>query len=160
MKNAQKSSAASILLQVAAGLMVLHFVGHTIGMLQSPSHGAEEAAVIQSMKSHEFNVMGSMRSYWDFFVGFGYDACLNMILQAVLLWFLAGLARRDAPAARPFIAILAGGWVAAFVLYLKYFFLAPTIFAVLMAVVLILAWASSRASIQMHQSERVGVHTE
>jgi hypothetical protein len=146
MEKLQRSSAPVILLRIAAALMLLHFVGHTLGMLQPPSHGPEEVAVIDSMKSHRFNMMGSMRTYWDFFLGFGYDASLNMILQAGLLWLLSRLARRDLAATRPFIAILVLAWIGAFLLYLKYFFIAPIIFAALMMAVLGIAWASAKRS--------------
>ncbi len=134
----------SILLRVAAILMFVHFAGHTLGMLQPPSHGPEEIAVIQQMKAHSFNVMGSNRAYWDFFLGFGFDASLTMLLQAVLLWLLASLVKTNPAVARPFIAVFILAWTASAVLCLKYFFVAPTVFAVLMVAVLAGAWAATR----------------
>jgi hypothetical protein len=124
--------------------MLVHFVGHTIGMVQGPSHGAEEVAVIEAMKAHHFNMMGSSRSYWDFFLGFGFDASLNMLLQAVLLWLLAGVARTDTAMARPFIAAFALAWAAGVPLCIRYFFAAPIVFGIVMVAVLVAAWATAR----------------
>jgi hypothetical protein len=129
--------------------MLLHFVGHTLGMMHGPSHGPEEMGVIESMKAHYFATMGSSRSYWDYFLGFGFDASINMLLQAVLLWFFAALAKTDPAAARPFIAVLVLAWIAATLLYVRYFFAAPIVFAMLMVVVLGAALAGT-----MHKTSR------
>jgi hypothetical protein len=138
------SNKPSILLRAAAILVLLHFVGHTVGMLQGPSHGQEEVGVIEAMRAHHFNMMGSSRSYWDFFLGFGFDASINMLLQAALLWLLAALARTNPAVARPFIAVFVLAWIAVLLLYLKYFFAAPIVFAIVMVAVLGAALASAR----------------
>ncbi len=52
----------SILLRIASVLAVIHFAGHTFsGMLRAPSQGSEETALLEAMKSHHFDFMGSMR---------------------------------------------------------------------------------------------------
>jgi hypothetical protein len=141
MKNANKPV---ILLRAAAVLMFVHFAGHTIGMLQGPSHGPEEVVVIEAMKTHHFDVMGSSRSYWDFFLGFGFGASIDMLLQTVLLWLLSSLARKDAASARPFIAVFVLVWIANVALCARYFFIAPLAFAILMELILIAAWMCTR----------------
>jgi hypothetical protein len=137
---------STILLKTASVLMLVHFIGHTLGMMSGPSHGPEEVAVIESMKAHHFDAMGSSRSYWDYFLGFGFDASINMLFQAVLLWILAGVARTNIEIARPFIALLLVLWIASMLLYIRYFFLAPIVFAALMIIVLGAAWISTRRS--------------
>lgn len=134
-----------ILLRTASVLMFVHFAGHTLGMMSGPSHGAEEIAVIDTMRSHFFDTMGSNRSYWDFLRGFGFDASINMLLQAILFWFLARLARTDQATTRPFIALFAIGWLVTAVLYIRYFFLAAIVFAIVMVIVLAAAWATTNA---------------
>jgi hypothetical protein len=129
-----------ILLRIAAVLMFIHLAGHTMGMLQGPSHGAAESAVIDAMKSRHFDVMGSSRSYWDFFLGFGYDASLNMLMQTVLLWLLANMAKTDPVRTRPFTALLTLTWIGSVALDVRYFFAAPLVFAIVLTVVLALAW--------------------
>ncbi len=129
-----------VLLRTASILMVLHAAGHTWGMLQGPSHGAEEATVIEAMKGSSFNMMGTYRSYWDFFFGFGLDATINMLLQAGLFWMLAAMAKRTVPGTRALVGLFVAGWVATAVLYVRYFFAAPIVFALVMVVVLGAAW--------------------
>jgi hypothetical protein len=142
--NKSVSRTPVVLLRTAAVLMLLHFVGHTLGMMRGSSHGPEEVAVIETMKAHRFDMMGSMRSYWDFFLGFGYAASISMFLQMVLFWFLARLAGTHPASARPFIAVFLIAWAAEVLLCLKYFFIAPTVFAVIMVAVLAAAWLTMR----------------
>jgi hypothetical protein len=128
--------------------MFLHFAGHSLGMLRGPSHGAEEIAVLDTMRNHHFDTMGSSRSYMDFFLGFGWDASINMFVQGVLLWLLATTAKTRPAEARPFIALFTIAWVASVFLYLKFFFVAPVVFAILMAIVLGSAWVACSKSIR------------
>ena len=61
---------ASILYRIASVLLVLFAVGHTVGFLQiDPGWGVD--AMVKEMKSIRFDVLGSNRTYWDFYVGFG-----------------------------------------------------------------------------------------
>lgn len=54
----------SIFLRIASVLTLIHCAAHTIrGVLSGPTHGAEEIAVIETMKSHAFNFGGFQRSY-------------------------------------------------------------------------------------------------
>ena len=133
-----------IWLRIAAVLMLIHAVGHTFGMLSGPSHGSEEIAVIEMMRNHQFDMMGTSRSYWDFFLGFGYDATINMLLQTALLWVLSRVAKTDPAMTRPFVAILTVVWIASTALYIRYLFIAPVSFAVLMVVVLAAAWITAK----------------
>lgn len=130
-----------LLLRIASIIVLLHFVGHTFGgMMSAPSHGPEEVAVIDSMKSHVFNFMGSQRSYWDFHQGFGFSASINLFAQAVLFWLLARLAKTGSRRIRPIVALFFWAWVATAVLDWKYFFIAPVTMAIAIAVCLGLAW--------------------
>jgi hypothetical protein len=142
--NARISMKPVILLRAAAILMLVHFAGHTLGMMRGPSHGQEEIAVVGSMRAHHFDVIGSSRSYWDFFLGFGFDASLNMLLQSVLFWLLAGVARRDPATVRPFVALFVAAWAVSALICYRYFFVAPFVFALLLAAVLGAAWATTR----------------
>ena len=60
----------SVFLRIASILTLLHGVAHTAGGVfgvdadQTP----EEARVLQAMKSHRFDIMGSLRSFWDFLI--------------------------------------------------------------------------------------------
>ena len=80
----------ALFLRVASVLSLIHCVLHTMGgVFGSPQHGAEEIAVIEAMKSHRFDFLGSARSYWDFFFGYGLFITIVLFVVAVLFWRLA-----------------------------------------------------------------------
>ena len=131
----------TLLLRIASIFVLLHFLGHTLGgMMSAPSHGPEEMAVIDSMKSHIFNFMGSQRSYWDFHQGFGFSVSVNLLTQAVLFWLLAGLAKIEPVRIRPILALFFFAWIATAVLSWRYFFIAPLILELVIAACIGLAW--------------------
>jgi hypothetical protein len=52
-------------------------------------------AVIETMKAHTFNVIGSMRTYWDFFFGYGLFVTVSLLFQGILFWILASFAKTN-----------------------------------------------------------------
>jgi hypothetical protein len=74
-------------------------------VLSSPKHGPEEIAVVETMKAHTFNVMGSMRSYWDFNMGYGLTVTISLFVQALLFWQLGTMAKTNAAWTRPILAL-------------------------------------------------------
>ena len=133
-----------ILLRVAAVVTLLYCVGHTMGAPWTPAIGAREAAVIDAMKSVRFDVMGSSRSYWDFYVGFGAVISGYLALQAVVLWQLGALARIDAARVRPIIAVFFVAFAVNAILVWVYFFAVPLILAIVIAACLGLAFVRAR----------------
>ncbi|PYY03415.1 MAG: hypothetical protein DMG64_08005 [Acidobacteria bacterium] len=92
----------TLFLRIASLLTLIHCILHTIGgVLAGPKHGAEEASVIETMKPRRFDVMGSMRSYWDFFFGYGLFITLALLVQAVLFWQLARVMKTNSALAKP-----------------------------------------------------------
>jgi hypothetical protein len=134
-----------ILLRSAAILTLIHAVLHTFGgLLSEPSHGPEEIAVLNTMKSLQFDFMGSPRTYWDFYFGFGLFLTVSLLLQAVLLWQLASLAKSDPAKASPFIAALLVAFIAAVVLSWRFFFIAPLVMEVIIAILIGLAYVLTK----------------
>jgi hypothetical protein len=84
-------------------------------------------------------VFGLMRSYWDFHVGFGHMAGVTFVMEAALLWLLAGLAGRAA-SIKSLLAVLVVANIAIAGLQVVYFFWPPIILSVLATAILILAW--------------------
>ena len=77
--------------------------GHTLGGRSSWSPpGVNDT--LRDMQSYHMDVFGVSRTYYDFFMGFGHSISIYMLLQAVVLWLLASLAKRDLKSVRPFIA--------------------------------------------------------
>lgn len=137
---------APILLRVASVLTLIHAVLHTVGgLLSAPTHGPAETAVLDAMKASRFDFMGSPRSYWDFYMGFGLFLTLSLLLQSVLLWQLAVLAVSDPSKARPFMVSLLLAFIAAIGLSWKFFFVAPLAMEALIATLIALAHMTSRS---------------
>jgi len=61
----------SLWLRFAALITLLYCAGHTMGMPWTPATGSQETAVIDAMKSARFDALGSERTYWQFYFGFG-----------------------------------------------------------------------------------------
>ena len=135
---------ASLFYRIAAVLILLFAVGHTVGFLQSdPSWGVDSLLV--SMKSTHFDVQGFSRSYWDFFVGFGFFVTVFLLFAAVLAWQLGGVALETLVTMRGLSWAFALCFVALTVLTWRYFFAIPIVFSSVITLCLILAaWLSAK----------------
>src|SRR5215469_15688243 len=81
---------ASIFFRIAAVLLFLFAIAHTLGFRQSdPKWGVE--ALLNSMRSIHFDVQGSNRSYWDLFLAAGFSVGVFYLFAAILAWQLARL---------------------------------------------------------------------
>ncbi len=134
---------ATLLLRIASILSFLFAAGHTMGGLKFWSPMGENT-VLDSMRTVKFNVMGVSRSYLDFFVGFGYSLTVAQLVQAVILWQMATMARTDAAVVRPMIAVFAVAGVASTLLAWRFIFPMPTVFAALLTAIIIAAYVAAR----------------
>src|SRR5580765_7733939 len=81
---------ASTLYRVAAVLLLLFAVSHTLFFSQSdPTWGVD--ALLSSMRSSHFDVQGFHRTYWDFFLGAGFSVGVFYLFAAILAWQFGGL---------------------------------------------------------------------
>ena len=79
---------ASMFYRIAAVLLLLFAVGHTLGFRQSdPKWGVD--ALLGSMRSIHFDVQGFNRTYWDLFVAAGFSVGVFYLFAAILAWQLA-----------------------------------------------------------------------
>ena len=137
-----RTISTALFLRVAAVLSLLHCIGHTIGgvfSVDAPS-GTKEGAVVAAMKSNQFDVMGATRSYWDFFIGYGLTISISGLLQAVVFWQFAGLAKTDPRRMRPIIAVFLLANLGFAILAWKYFFIPPLVGDLLITTALGLAY--------------------
>ena len=133
-----------LFLRIASVLTLIHAALHTIGgVFGAPAPGVQQAAVAV-MKANEFQVMGVMRSYWDFQMGLGLAVSVFLTMEAVVFWQLGSLAKTDALRLRPILATFLVGYLCAAVVSYRYFFAAPVITEILIALCLGLALASAR----------------
>jgi hypothetical protein len=114
------------------------------GLLSGTSNAQDETAVLGAMKALRFDAMGSMRTYWDFYFGFGVFLSANLILLSAVMWQLATLAETAPGSARTFIGLLCIGFVVFAALSSLYFFVAPVVIELMIAVVLGLACVAAR----------------
>jgi hypothetical protein len=137
---------SKVLLRAAAILTFIHAVLHTVGgLFRTPSNGPTETAVIGAMKSATFDFMGSMRSYWDFYFGFGLNVSVTLLIETAILWQLANLASAAPERARPFIATLAVAFLSMAALSYLFFFIAPVLTELLIAGILVAAYLRARS---------------
>jgi hypothetical protein len=134
---------SSLFLRVASVLTLLFAVGHTLGGKDSWSP-VGETDVLRAMRSFRFDAGGAERTYLDFYLGFGYTLGVFLVLQAVLLWQLASIAKTDPLRIRPMIASLLVALIAAASLSWIFILPVPAISFAVIAVCLGLALLSSR----------------
>jgi hypothetical protein len=81
-----------ILLRIAAVIVLLHNVAHTMGHINwKKAPGEVNRRAIDAMVSNEFEFMGAQSTYARFFDGYGYAGTLALALAMVLLWMLSSV---------------------------------------------------------------------
>ena len=136
----------TILLRTASALTLIFCAGHTYRVLGPSFSGPDEAAVFMAMQAYPFNIMGFRRTHWDFYRGYSLLFSAALLLLALLLWQIGGIAKSDPARARPLIVSLFLGYLALTVLCGMYFFTAPAALSAAAAICLALAFAAPRAS--------------
>ena len=134
---------ATLLLRIAAVIALLFAVGHTMGGQKDWSPQGENA-VLQSMRTVPFEVMGNRRTYMDFYRGFGYALSVDQVVTALVLFFLGGLAKTNPAATRPFIAVLALAQFAGAYIAWRYIIPIPAVLALVLGIVLVAAFVRAR----------------
>ncbi|HET7765621.1 MAG TPA: hypothetical protein VFK92_11095 [Burkholderiales bacterium] len=137
-----KQMKQSILLRIASALTLVFCAGHTAGALAPTSRGPEEAAVFMSMQSYPFVIMGVRRTHWDFYRGFSLLFSVTLLMLAVLLWQLGGIAKTEPARVRPLIVTLFAGYLGFTVLCGLFFFTAPAAVSAAAAICLALAFTA------------------
>jgi hypothetical protein len=132
----------TLLLRMAAVISLLFTAGHTMGGLKKWSPMGDNA-VLKAMTDVRFNTMGANRSYLDFFMGFGWSISVFMLMQTILLWQLASLARTDPARLRPMIAVIALATAASGVVAWRFIFPVPAVFSGVLALALTLAYLAA-----------------
>ena len=141
-------------LRVASGIALLFAAGHTLGGLKYWSPMGDNP-VLQAMRTVRFDTMGANRSYLDFYLGFGYSLSVTEVMQAVLLWQLAALARSDALGVRPMITVIALATAAGGVIAYRFIFPLPAFFSLLLVASLAMAYAVARNPVRP-RTDRTG----
>jgi len=130
---------ATLLLKIASGISLLFAIGHSLGGTKQWSPMGENE-VLTSMATVRFDVMGTSRSYLDFFTGFGWSLSVFLLLQSALLWQLSSLAQSDGHQARPMIAMFAVATLASTVIAWRLILPLPAIFSAVLLLLMVAAF--------------------
>ena len=132
-----------LLLRIASLISLLFTAGHTLGGRKQWSPMGDNE-VLRAMSAVRFDTMGANRSYLDFFMGFGWSLSVFMLMQTVLLWQLASVARTDPARVRPMIAVFALATFATGVVAWCFIFPVPALFSAALLIVLVAAYLVAR----------------
>jgi|SRR5579863_2690763 hypothetical protein len=133
---------ASMFYRIAAVLLLLFDAGHTSGF---PWSDPKWRVDLGSMQSTHFDILGSSRTYWDFYVGFGLFVSVFLVLAVVLAWQLGGLPPESLALMRGTAWTFALCFVVITVLSWRYFFIIPIVFSVVTTLCLTAAaWLSAK----------------
>jgi hypothetical protein len=135
---------ASMFYRIAAVLLLLFAVGHTLGFRQSdPQWGVD--ALLASMRSVHFEVQGFNRTYWDLFVAAGFCVGIFYLFAAILAWQLARLPAATLALMRGIAWAFAACFAAVTVVSWRYLFMLPVAFSILITFCLsAAAWLSAK----------------
>jgi hypothetical protein len=135
---------ASVLYRIAAALLLLFAIGHTLGFRQSdPAWGVN--GVVSSMHGVHFDVQGFDRTYWDFYVAAGFSVGILYLFAAVLAWQLARVPAGTLALMRGALWAFALCFAAITVLSWRYLFYIPITFSLLITLCLsAAAWVSGK----------------
>jgi hypothetical protein len=134
----------SILYRIAAVLLLVFALGHTLGFRQSdPTWGVD--ALLASMRSTHFDVQGFNRTYWDLFVAAGFSVGVFYLFAAILAWQLGGLPAATLAHMRSTAWAFALCFAAITVVSWRYLFILPIAFSIVITLCLIVAaWLSAK----------------
>jgi hypothetical protein len=136
---------ASLFYRIAAVLLLLFAAAHTLGFRQSdPSWGVD--ALLSSMRSIHFDMMGFNRTYWDLFVAAGFSVGVLYLFAALLAWQLGSLPAETLAVMRITVWSFALSFAAITVVSWAYLFIIPIVMSLLVTLCLTAAaWLSARA---------------
>jgi hypothetical protein len=135
----------ALFLRIASVLTFIHALLHTIGGVFGKIGPGPAAVAVEAMKTNQFLLMGSTRSFWDFYRGLGLAATVSLTAEAVLFWQLASLAKADPQRLRPIMATFLVAYAAIAVNSYTYFFLGPVIAEILIVACLALAFVTAKS---------------
>jgi hypothetical protein len=134
----------TLFLRIASILALIFCALHTVGgVLSKPAPGVQ-TFVVQVMKSNSFNFMGSIRTFWDFNLGYGLILSVVLFIHSLLFWQLGSMVKTDGGRLRPVLALLCLEFAAQSPIAGRYFFLGPAITSAIIAGCLAIAFFTAR----------------
>lgn len=130
---------ASSIYRTVAMLLLLYAIGHTLGFARvDPRWGVD--APLSQLKTITFAAQGTPgRTYWGFYLGFGYFCSVLLLFAALLAWQLGALPHEVLRELQFISWCFAGAFVVVTAITWKYFFTAPLAFSTVITAGLALA---------------------
>jgi hypothetical protein len=134
-----------LFLRTASVLTFIHAVLHTIGGVFGKVDPGPAAVAVAAMKDNHVVVMGSLRSFWDFYFGLGLALSISMTAESILMWQLASLAKTEARRLRPMMVTFLVAYVVIAINSNLHFFIAPVVVEILIALCFVFAIATAKS---------------
>jgi hypothetical protein len=131
---------ATLLYRIAAFVLVLFAVGHTLGFLKFKAPTPEGVAVQQAMDNVRFSLGSKSYTYGDFYRGFGLFCTAYLLFAAFLAWHLGTMARSNPQAIGTLGWMFFGLQLIGIAISWKYFIPPPIIFSAVLAI--LTGWAA------------------
>jgi hypothetical protein len=131
---------ARVSLRAAAVIALLLAIGHSVGYPWMPAKDPDSLAVVAAMRGSHFDVMGLTRSYFDFYVGFGWLLSVYLFGHAILYWLLAAVEKAQLPTVRAVVGVFFIEAIGIVGLSEKYLFWVPLIMNAVIALLLGIAF--------------------
>jgi len=137
----------TLFLRITSILALIFCALHTVGgVLSKPAPGVQ-TFVVQVMKSNSFNFMGSIRTFWDFNMGYGLILSVVLFIHSLLFWQLGSMVKTNGARLRPVLALLCLESAAQSPIAGRYFFLGPAITSAIIAACLAIAFFTARENL-------------
>lgn len=130
---------SALALRIASVLAFIHAVLHTVGGVFGKTPPGPATIAVAAMKTNSFVALGATRTLWQFYRGMGLCVAIFLTAESIVFWQLGSLAKTAAPQLRPIFAIFFVAYLLLAVNSYAYFFFAPVITEVLIA--LCFLWA-------------------
>jgi len=144
---------------LAAAISLLFTLGHSMGGLQQWSPMGDNA-VLKAMRDVRFDTMGVSRSYLDFYMGLGWTISVLMVMETILLWQLASLAKTEPARLRPIIGVIVLATAGSGIIAWRFILPVPAIFSVVLLIPLALAYVAASDVRPLLRSQTAGDRTE
>jgi hypothetical protein len=141
----------ALFLRIAAVLTLIHAILHTVGGVFGRVDPGAATIAVQAMKANQFLLLGHVRSFWDFYRGFGLGLTILLTSESIVFWQLASLAKADAGRVRPILVTFAVAYSVFAVNSNTYFFVGPVIAEILIATSLVLAIVTAKSPTESFQ---------
>ena len=136
---------ASLIYRIVAVLLVLYTLGHTLGFAHVDPRWGVDAPLAQ-LRSITFAAQGTPgRTYWGFYLGFGYFCSVLLLFAAALAWQLGAVPHEMLRQLQLLSWSFAAAFVVVTIISWQYFFTAPVVFSIVITLGLVAAAWRARA---------------